>query len=649
MTTAKRLQLMLVITVLFGLSSMFSIIQLSKATQFHHLNFLYITNVSGLQEELINYPKIPLNTKIIIKKLENVKKLPVECLSLMNGLDRFIMKLIGADIIVSICEKDKLLAEELLEELYDYSAPTITDQILIESLIYSIDVFNRNSEQLEGPVETMGAFTIRLAFWLIIPFSIFVTFFSIYIFRKIKIKTARLHNAIAALEKSEEEKERLAYFDSLTKLPNRNLFTEMLGHEIHQVKRYNKSFALLYIDLDRFKFINDTLGHDAGDDLLIQVSTRLKKCTRESDTLARFGGDEFLLILSGPNSDKHAKIVADKIIQTLSRPFILDEHEMYISASVGISFCPKNGLDSSILLKRADIAMYEAKANGKNQYHAYEEDSINHKTDHRLTLEKDLRRSIENNELLVHYQPVINLDNRNTVGVEALLRWKHSNKGIITPIDFIPIAEETGMIKDIGEWVIKQACKQCKEWRSTTNRFGFHIAVNVSAYQLTDDKLPRFIDDTLSYYSLPPDALDIEITENIHYAENKKIGNNINKLNEIGVRLLLDDFGTGYSSLSTLHGLPFDIIKIDQSFMDIHHPRKRIMTQTIIDMAKNFGMQTIAEGVEDQDAVDFLRKHGCNYVQGFYFQRPVPAEDLDITKNYGQSNTPTNVVAIGKK
>jgi diguanylate cyclase (GGDEF)-like protein len=648
MTTAKRLQLMLTITVLFGLSSMFSIVQLSKATQFHHLNFLYITNVSELQEELNNYPGIPLNTERIKNKLENVRNLPVQCLTLINGFDRFIMKMIGADDAVSLCQNDKLLAEQMLEELYDYKSPTISNQILIESLIYSTGVFSRNSEQLEKPVEKIGSFTTHMAFWLIIPFSFFVIFFSIYIFRKIKIKTAHLQDAITALEISEEEKKILAYYDALTALPNRNLFTEILEHEIHQVKRYKNSFALLYIDLDRFKFINDTLGHDAGDELLIQVSKRLKRCTRESDTLARFGGDEFLLILSGPNSEKNAKIVAEKIIISISKPFILDGHEMHISASVGITFCPKNGHDSSILLKRADIAMYEAKANGKNQYHAYEEDSINHKTDHRLTLEKDLRRSIENDELRVHYQPIINLANQNTVGVEALLRWQHNNKGMIAPLEFISIAEETGMIKDIGEWVIRQACKQCKQWR-TTNRLGFHVAVNVSAYQLTDDSLPKFINDTLSYYSLPPDALDIEITESIFYAENKNIGENINQLNEIGMRLLLDDFGTGYSSLSTLHGLPFDIIKIDRSFMDSHHPRKRIMTQTIIDMAKNFGMKTVAEGVEDQDTVDFLRGHGCDYAQGFYYQRPVAADDLDVIKNYGEIITPSNVVPISNK
>ena len=293
--------------------------------------------------------------------------------------------------------------------------------------------------------------------------------------------------------------------------------------------------------------------------------------------------------------------------------------------------------------------MYEAKASGKNQYYAYEEDSINHETEHRLTLEKDLRQSIENNELYVHYQPVVSIANRKTVGVETLLRWEHSDKGMIMPHEFIPIAEETGLIKDIGEWTIEQACKQCKEWHSKTDKTGIYVAVNVYAYQLIDDNLPRFIDDTLSQYSLFPDALDIEITENVFHTENKKIISNINQLNEIGVRMLLDSFGTGYSSLSTLHGLPFDIIKIDQSFMDIHQPRKRIMIQAILDMAKNFDMETIAEGVESQETVDFLRNHGCDYVQGLYFQKPVPAKNLDITKIYGQSNMPSNVVAIGKK
>jgi diguanylate cyclase (GGDEF)-like protein len=640
MSTAKSLQLVLIITILFGLSSMGSIIQLSKATKLHRLNYAYISNVSLLNEDVKNYSNIPLQTEKIIGRMENIRNLTGECLTLVNALDKLIIKLIKSSDIVSLCQNDNNLAEQLLTELYENNNVIISENTLIDSITDSTYVFTRNSKLLEKPVNSISASNIKMAFGLIVPFSVFIVFLSIYIFRKIRINTARLTNAIGALERSEEEKKVLAYYDALTSLPNRNLFAKILEHEIHQVKRYNKSFALLFIDLDRFKFINDTLGHEAGDDLLLQVSQRLKACVRESDTLARFGGDEFLLILSGNNSDKYVKVVADKIIKSISMPFMLDEHEMHISASIGICLCPLNGVDSTTLLKRADIAMYEAKSNGKNQYCAYAEDRINHNTEHRLLLEKDIRHALEENELQIHYQPVINLNNQSMVDVEALLRWKHHDKGMILTSDFIPIAEETGMMKDIGIWMIEQACIQCKEWRTAPEKSNFHIAVNISASQLTDNNLPAFISDTLTHYDLPADAINFEITENIHYANNKRITNNLNSLKEIGINLLLDDFGTGYSSLSTLHGLPFDVIKIDQSFMDINHPKKRIMTQTIINLAKNFDMETIAEGVEDQIAIDFLRRCGCNFAQGYYLQRPVPAEELDITKLYGQIQMP---------
>ena len=645
MTTAKRLHLMLAITVMFGFLAMFSIVQLSKVIKFQHLNYLYLKNVSELSDVLTKYPETPLVTSDIIQMLGNIREQPAECNTMMNGIDKHILRMIGADTAISLCENDIIMITELIGALKQYRAPMIVDTILIDSLGFATKAFNLNSKRLEEPVDKIGRYTIQFVSWIVIPFSIFVILISIFIFRKIRIKTMQLHDAISALENSEEEKKQLAYYDTLTSLPNRNLFTEILEHEIHQVKRYGSSFALLYIDLDRFKFINDTLGHDAGDDLIVQVSKRLNKYTRDSDTLARFGGDEFLLIISGPNSEKHATTVAEKIIKQIAMPFTLDEHEMYISASVGIAYCPGNGLDSTTLLKRSDIAMYEAKANGKNRYHAYEEHSINHKTEHRLIIEKDLRRCIEGDELFLHYQPIVNLNNRNTIGAEALLRWKHNTKGMISPVEFIPIAEETGMILEIGEWAINEACKQCKVWRET-GRSGFHVAVNVSAHQLKNDKLPIFINDTLRHYDLPAEALDIEITESVFYGEDSKSRDNLNQLKEIGVRLLLDDFGTGYSSLSTLHGLPFSTIKIDRAFMDIHHPRKRVMTQTIIDMAKNFGMQTIAEGVEDQDAVDFLRGLGCEFAQGYFFQRPVTAMELDITRNYSQTQIESNITAI---
>jgi diguanylate cyclase (GGDEF)-like protein len=644
MTTTNRLNLMLTITILFGLIALFSIMKLSKAVQLHHLNFLQSQHVTELSKELINYPKFPLVTKTIINNLETIRIQSVACINLLNEVDKFIMRLIGVGSATSLCDKNKSLIELLLQGLQAYKAPMIVDPVYIDSLNHAIKVLRINSEQFGIQIGKLSKFTSRLVIWLFFPFTCFIIITSIYIFRKLKIKSACAKNAIAALEKSQKEKEKLAYYDSLTTLPNRNLFTELLKHKINQVKRYNASFALLFIDLDRFKSVNDTLGHDAGDELIIQVSKRLKKCLRESDTLARFGGDEFLLILSGQNSDKHVHIVASKIVEAVAKPYAIGGNEIHVSASVGICFCPKNGLDSSTLLKRADIAMYEAKRNGKNQYHIF----INNKSENRIHLEKDLRHAIEYDELLLHYQPVININNFNIAGVEALIRWQHHTKGMISPDEFIPISEETGMIHEIGNWVINQSCKQCKTWRES-GRPDFHIAVNVSAFQLKNYKFPMYINDVLSHYSLPSDAIYIEITESAFYSEDKKSLENLNQLSEMGMHLLLDDFGTGYSSLSTLHGLPFNTIKIDRAFMDVSHPKKRIITQTIIDMAKNFDMEIVAEGVEDQDAVDFLSNLGCQFAQGYFFQKPIPADELNTSKNYKQTPSISNITAIGNK
>jgi len=631
MTTARNLQLILAIAILFGLFSLFAIIQLSKSIHLHHINYSLVESVSELSEELNYFPEVPLITDDAIKRLKKINTLQSECLLLLNPLDRYIMNMIKAEKIISVCENNHSFSKLLIEELSLLNESYIVDPIFVDSLNHAIKLFQFNAANFEEPINKFGEYTKQTIFWLFIPFAACIIIISIYILRKINLNTYKLHNAISALEKSEQEKEQLAYYDTLTSLPNRNLFSKLLEHEINNAKRYNNTFAILNIDLDRFKFINDTLGHDAGDELISQVSQRLKECTRNSDTVARFGGDEFLILISGPNSENDAMIVAKKIIKLTSEPFNLGENQMHISSSIGISSYPKNGDDVSTLLKHADIAMYEAKNSGKNQFCAFDNTIIN-KLEHRLTLEKDLPNSIEN-ELLLYYQPLVDLRNFETVGVEALLRWQHKTKGMVSPIEFIPIAESIGLIDVIGEWVIEQACKQCSIWRKG-NKPDFTVAVNVSARQLKNKNLPIFIEKILKKYSLPIDAIDIEITESVFYGDDKKAIANLNKLSEMGMRLFLDDFGTGYSSLSTLHAMPFDILKIDRNFMDLKHQKKRIISKTIIDMAKNFDLELIAEGVEDEYAINYLIENGCYYAQGYFFEKPIPAEKLDISKNY---------------
>lgn len=333
-----------------------------------------MANSSALKKELDNLPDTKLNTELVINALENIKTLSTKYLSMTNSFDRFFMRLINVEEVISSSQNNIQLADKLIEQLHATSSSNITEQRLITSLYNSTDIFYSTSQKLESSVDKIGGYTIQFTFWLMIPFSFFVSFFSFFIFKKIKIKTKQLHDAIVALEKSEEEKHTLAYYDSLTTLANRHMFTQILEHELKQVVRYKNSFALLFIDLDHFKYVNDTMGHDAGDDLLVQVSQRLKACTRESDTLARFGGDEFLLILSGKDSYKYVNIIAEKILSAISKPFMLGENEASISASVGISYCPMDGADSTSLLKNADIAMYKAKTNGKNSFAYFNED-----------------------------------------------------------------------------------------------------------------------------------------------------------------------------------------------------------------------------------------------------------------------------------
>lgn len=641
MTTTKRLHLMLIFTIMFALFSLFSIAQLSKALQLHHLNFMFTQNIESLSNMLEKHAEKPLVAKQTIEHLNKIKQTQEECLTVFNTVNGYIFKFGQTIRITSICEENRLIVNTIINKLINYEDERMSDAEVINRLTHASKKLKVNSDNFEEPVNEFADSIKMMIKSLFLPFTFLIIFTSSLVLRKIKLKTFLLHDAIDKLEESKKEKEKLAYYDILTQLANRHLFSKILEHEINQAKRYNHTFAILNIDLDRFKLINDTLGHDAGDELIVQVSKRLKECTRTSDTVSRFGGDEFVMLISGPNSEQDAKIVADKVVEQIAQPFMLGENEMHISSSVGISYFPENGKDIPTLLKHADIAMYEAKQNGKNQFRAFDNTIIN-KIEHRLTLEKDIRNCIER-ELSLYFQPVVNLRTMKIIGAESLVRWKHKEKGMILPDEFIPIAESIGLIDAIGEWVINESCKQCKIWRELSGE-NFFVAVNVSARQLKNNKLVEFIKEKLAYYELPVDALDIEITESVFYGDDPNAIDNLNKLSETGLKLLLDDFGTGYSSLSSLHGMPFDFLKIDKSFMDVKHSKKAIMTKSIIDMAKNFNLQIVAEGVEDQSAVDYLLEHDCVYAQGYFFQRPVPAEELDITKTYKQEKS--NIVAL---
>ncbi len=418
-----------------------------------------------------------------------------------------------------------------------------------------------------------------------------------------------------------------AYHDLLTNLPNRALLRDRLSLAISQAKREDELLAVMFLDLDRFKNINDSLGHVVGDELLQQVSTRLKSCIREGDTLARFGGDEFTLLLPKIARGKEdVSGIAEKINQVLKDPFLVDDNELYVSASIGIAIYPRDGTDMDSLIKHADIAMYNVKDTGKNNYRFYSTDMTTPYFQN-LSLETGIHKALENDEFHLMYQPQINIKTGEIVGVEALLRWDHPEHGLITPAEFIPFAEETGMIVEIGHWVLRNACAQLKSWRDI-GLPEIRMSINMSARQLAEKSIVKLISGLLRDYAIPGHCFEIEITENTIMSDMDSVIHKLKALSKKGVFIAIDDFGTGYSSLSYLHKLPIHTLKIDRAFIkevNMKHTGNSIIN-TIVAMARGLNLNVIAEGVETQQQLDYLVEIGCSEAQGFLFGKPLTAE-----------------------
>jgi diguanylate cyclase (GGDEF)-like protein/PAS domain S-box-containing protein len=435
-------------------------------------------------------------------------------------------------------------------------------------------------------------------------------------------------------KRHEEEIRNMAFYDALTQLPNRRLFLDRLQSALSASARNSDFGALLFIDLDRFKVLNDTLGHDYGDLLLKEVAKRIKECVREVDTVARLGGDEFVVVLEGVGGDREdashkSGQVAEKIRESLSRPYLLKEHEHYSSPSIGVELFHDGGESVDELIKHADVAMYQAKSAGRNTVRFYDP-SLQHDLDTRAMLENDLRRAIEGEGLQLYYQ--VQVDNaRRIIGVEALLRWQHQRHGMVSPVRFIPVAEESLMIIDLGDWVLNHACAQLVRWSDDPHMAGLVMAVNVSAHQFAEQDFVTNLEVILKRHGVDPRRLKLELTEGVVLNDIAEVVAKMDALNALGVLLSLDDFGTGYSSLTYLKQLPIGQLKIDQSFVrDITTDSGDAgMVRSIIDMAKNFGHDVIAEGVETEAQLDFLKQHGCMAYQGYYFGKPVPLEELE--------------------
>lgn len=419
-----------------------------------------------------------------------------------------------------------------------------------------------------------------------------------------------------------------AHHDFLTSLPNRFLFIDRLEHALE--RRQNEgNLALLFMDLDRFKVINDTLGHDSGDKVLQMLARRVNACLRKGDTLARISGDEFSVIVEEAESTDMVVSVARHILDELSKPFHVDGHELFVTASIGISMSPSDGEDSQTLLKHADIAMYRAKDLGRNTYQFYSPE-MSGKAFERLSLETSLRYALERDQFKLFYQPQVNVLTGKVIGVEALLRWDHPDLGLVAPGDFISILEETGLIVPVGEWILYTACNQAKAWQEKYDA-ALRLSVNLSARQFNDADLFSIVDYCLQRSGLPASTLELEITESIIMQDKKWIRNIFRKLTDLGVRFAIDDFGTGYSSLSYLKRFPIDTIKIDRSFIrDITSDADdAAIVSAIIAIAKSLKLEVIAEGVETIAQLDFNKARDCSVMQGFLFSEPLLADRVD--------------------
>jgi diguanylate cyclase (GGDEF)-like protein len=425
-----------------------------------------------------------------------------------------------------------------------------------------------------------------------------------------------------------QQVEYLAYHDGLTGLPNRSLFSKLLTQSITEARRYKRRLAVAFLDLDRFKQINDTLGHGAGDLLLQEVATRLRQCVRDSDTVARLGGDEFVVLLQDLADEQDAATVAHKILIATAKPFALMGQECRVTASIGISTYPEGGEDEQTLKKNADIAMYQAKAEGKNNFQFYSE-KLNAHSLERLTLESSLRYALERDEFRLHYQAKREITSGRITGMEALLRWEHPDLGTVAPMQFIPVAEETGLIIPIGKWVLKTACLQSVAWhRQGLPRLS--VAINFTERQFRDEQMIADVSSILQATGMDPHLLEIELHESVLMHDVEATLRILTRLKSLGIRIAVDDFGTGYSSIAMLQRFPLDTVKIDRSLTRelVSDTEGALLADAIIAMGRSLSLTVVAQGVETQEQAEHLRSHACDELQGFYFRRPLPADEF---------------------
>ncbi|MBF8982830.1 EAL domain-containing protein [Lutibacter sp. B2] len=419
-----------------------------------------------------------------------------------------------------------------------------------------------------------------------------------------------------------------AFYDSLTGLPNRLLLKERITLEIAHAKNEHKELAIMYLDLDRFKLINDTLGHDIGDKLLKEMAQRLKNCVGTDDTVARLGGDEFVILLPEVTREENIAKIANNILAAIRDPILIDQHELYLTISIGVTIYPDDGTDDETLLTNADVAMYRAKEKGKNNFQLYTP-SLNDKALERLAMENSLHRALEYKEFVVYYQPKVNTKTEKVIGMEALIRWQHPKWGLVSPQEFIPLAEETGLIVPIGEWVLHTACAQTKALQNA-GLPPLTVAVNLSARQFELQDLTKMVSKILAETGLEAQYLELEITESIAMQNIAHTLKMINELKAMGIKFAIDDFGTGYSSLSQLNSFAINTLKIDKSFVSEINGENgnSIIASTVLALGKSLNMGVVAEGVETKEQANFFKDSDCDEMQGYFFGKPMPSENF---------------------
>ena len=627
MTINKQLTILMLLISLFSLIVVACAFKIADAARFHQLNSQHFNYVIELNELIARYPNTVPDTNVLKDVVKQIKDQPEACVALPSRVDHLFMEMINAENIIAICKKDIKIADDLLASIRLFDQGLMTSSTMKIDLNAGYQKFRSNSIEFIGPVDKLSDFIVKTSTMVTVILSILLFLLALTITKAILKIVKRMQETKDKLVISEAKNKLLAHQDSLTGLPNRNALDKAINKNI--LMPGNNKFAVFFIDLDRFKDVNDTKGHAQGDKLLNIIACRLGNTIGDNYSVFRFGGDEFVAIInfSTANSNK-VRDIAEKLIKVIAAPISLDNTEVYVTASLGISTYPKNAKDAESLVKFADTAMYKAKKEGKNQYLFYQ-DTFSKDHTRRLSYESQLRTAIEKDQLNIVYQPVVNLNNFATQGTEALLRWQLNEETIISPDIFIPIAEYSGQIMEIGEWVLRNACQQNKLWRES-GASKLNIAVNVSPYQLFNPNFPKLVQKILAEFDIPPHCLDLEITESMTVSDNNIFLKTLNELSEMGVRLLMDDFGTGYSCLSYLRQLPFDVLKIDKSFVSDYDT----IASTIIAMGKQLDMKVIAEGVETQSSLDILKQQQCDFAQGYFFQRPVSAEQLDIFKIY---------------